>query len=59
MRTCAADFKTALVKGRSNYLCLRKWNAIMDLPDPYPAEEKDSFTADGLVKPTETGIAPN
>ncbi len=38
-----SEFKTALVKGRSNYLCLRKWNAILDLPDPYPAEEKRFF----------------
>ncbi len=52
----AADFKTALVKGRGNYLCLRKWNAVTDLPDPYPAEEKRFFLRlMAWLSQTETG----
>jgi ATP-dependent DNA helicase DinG len=38
-----ANFRTALVKGRSNYLCLRKWSNIEQIPDPYTVDEKKFF----------------
>ncbi|MGI6648592.1 MAG: helicase C-terminal domain-containing protein [Bacillota bacterium] len=37
------NFRVALVKGRGNYLCLRKWFSIEQNLDSYTAEEKRFF----------------
>ncbi|NLK50975.1 MAG: DEAD/DEAH box helicase family protein [Syntrophomonadaceae bacterium] len=37
------NFKVALVKGRSNYLCLRKWHNLEQTSDYYTPEESKFF----------------
>jgi len=39
----SVEFRAALVKGRSNYLCLRKWFAVEENIDSFPISERRFF----------------
>ncbi|WP_366921876.1 hypothetical protein MFMK1_002294 [Metallumcola ferriviriculae] len=53
-RILPADFQAALIKGRTNYLCLRKWNYWLAQGEALP-EQMREFLITVLIWQTRTG----
>ncbi len=50
------DFRAALLKGKGNYLCLRKWEGLVENPEPLgPAERLFHVRLLNWLAETETG----